>query len=247
MRKPILCVVACVLAGGCGGPKAAPPPEARHFITDDGVRMGATLYRPAPAAGAPPGLILVHRQAADRGTWAGFADTARQAGYLVLAIDLRGHGESTLRNGQLISYLQFRDEDWRDALHDLDAAKRDLLAAGASPKNMAVAGEGAGASLALGFAAIDPQMQAAVLLSPGLDHKGLHTESVMKALRDLPVLLIAADGDSYAASSAQALKALAPGFCELRSFPGSAHGTDLFAVRPDLAGEVLLWLKRIIG
>lgn len=236
-----------VLLGACGRQAPLPDPAPRQFTTEDGVALQGTLYRPAPATGLPPGLLLVHGPGATAAAWAPFAERARQQGYLVLAYDMRGHGASTQRGTEVLSYKNFTDEDWRAAQRDLPAAKDDLLLAGADPKNLAVLGEGFGASLALLFATVDPAMQAAVLISPVQDEKGIGPVALMATIQDLPVLLVSADGDSYSAASAARLRQAAPGYCEMRSYPGSAHGTDLLITATEAIGQVLLWLKAIIG
>ncbi len=211
----------------------------------DGVSVAISLYVPAHAS-RPPGLILVHRYGADRAVWGGFAQAARDAGMLVAAVDLRGHGGSRTRDGETIHYSRLTTEELLASLGDIDAAKRCLLDAGAHPENLAVAGEGLGANLALRYALQSPDIQAVVMVSPGLDYNGITTEEAIKQLKDCPALLAVCEGDAYGAMSASALKAAAPVFAELRSWPGAAHGTDLFAVHPESMQYILQWLNRIL-
>src|SRR5687767_13271715 len=77
-------------------PTLHPSGEPRRvtFVTSDGVTIGATL-RPGGDRRAPA-VILVHQLATDREEWAPvIAKLAEPPGLTVLAIDLRGHGEST--------------------------------------------------------------------------------------------------------------------------------------------------------
>ncbi|MBU2601831.1 MAG: prolyl oligopeptidase family serine peptidase [Actinobacteria bacterium] len=60
--------------------------------------LAGTLYLPAEhahRAAPPPGLIVGHGAGSRRGRHQGFCRIACDAGFAVLAIDFRGHGEST--------------------------------------------------------------------------------------------------------------------------------------------------------
>ena len=166
---------------------------------------------------------------------------------MALAVDLRGHGGSIHQGGKRLTYRNFSTQDWLKALEDVLAAKEALIAHGADPENLAVLGEGLGGSLAAYYARIDPDMQAVVLISPGLDYQGVTVEEVIVGLRERPVLLVTAEGDAYSAAAAAALKEAASGFCELRQYPGAAHGTGLFASSSNAMDQIIQWLEPIIG
>lgn len=236
-------LVLVITGAGCGRCASRPDIQTLVFASDDGFHLTGTML--APEIEHPPGLILVHRYAGDRDGWAGFAQAARALGMLVLAVDLRGHGDSRIRNGEPVHYRQI--PDWHEALLDIRAAKDVLFDHGAHPDNLAIAGEGFGANLALHYALKDPDIQAVVMLSPGLDYQGLRTEGLIQELTDCPTLLMTAEGDAYAAMSADALHTAAPVFSELRSWSGAAHGTGLFAAHPESVNFVLRWLLHIIG
>lgn len=218
--------------------------EEIDFSTVDGFALVGTIRRVSDEA--PPGLVLVHTLGADRHRWAHFADSAARTGYMSLAYDMRGHGESRRRNGKTVNFRSFHDSDWKAAVADIAAAKKALLEAGADPENIAIVGASIGANLALVYAKDDPQIQAVVLLSPGKNYRGLESAPPMSSFRERPVLIMAAEGDTYSASSGAELKKLSPGFSELRVYPGSAHGTDLLDAHVDATGQILLWLDAIL-
>jgi len=226
-------------------PDRAHAPQDLGIQTDDGVRIASTLYPVTRQRAA--GLVLVHALGSDRGSWSLFASRAQQAGYMCLAIDIRGHGESVMRHGERISYRTFNTTDWMAALYDIRAAKTFLLEKGADPDNLGIVGASIGANLALQYAVRDEDIQAVVMLSPGLEYKGVGTLDEIVAYGKRPSMLVTTKGDSYSASSCATLKAAAPGFCELREYSGSAHGTDILAAFPLSVDQVLLWLESIIG
>ncbi|MCX5769607.1 MAG: alpha/beta fold hydrolase [Candidatus Hydrogenedentes bacterium] len=227
--------------------KSAGPAQTRRDVsitTADGVSMAATLYPAGPGA---PGLVLVHALGSTRLAWDHFALKAQQAGYSVLAFDIRGHGQSTSQNRSQITYRNFTTEDWLGALNDIDAARTFLINSGADPTNTAIVGASIGANLALNYAVKTPGVPAIVMISPGLDYKGVTTRAKLVELGERPVLLMTSTGDSYSAASCSTLKQVAPGHCELREYAGTAHGTDLLDAAPAAIEQIFVWLKPIIG
>src|SRR5690606_38110518 len=103
--------------------------SALQFAAPDGVIVSAHRY--APIQARPPGLILLHRLGADNRSWTPFAVQAQQAGYLLLSVDLRGHGGSRDAQGATLDYKHFTPADWQMVLTDVAATKRLLLADGA--------------------------------------------------------------------------------------------------------------------
>ncbi len=120
------------------------------------------------------------------------------------------------------------------------------MAAGADADDLGLVGASIGANLALSYAQGDPQIQAIVLLSPGEAYKGLKILPVMKDYRRRPVLILAAEGDSHSAATARKLKRAARDYCEVRIYPGTAHGTDLLAAARNAPGQIFLWLEPIL-
>jgi len=242
---PLFCVALgfIVMMTGCSPRTVREAEIPLVFSTADGFDLAGTI-RGASLENAP-GLILVHMLGTDRHRWAHFAALADQAGYMSLAYDIRGHGDSRNRGGDAVDFRSFDQKDWALAVGDIEAAKEALLAAGADPENIAIVGASIGANLALIYAKDDPQIQAVVMLSPGETYHGLEIVSVMEQFRRRPVLIISAEGDTYSASSSAKLKEAAPGFSELRMFAGSAHGTDLLDARDDVSGQILFWLRAV--
>ena len=212
----------------------------------DGMLLAATVYRASSDYAA--GLLLLHGLGSNRQAWEPLAFQARQAGFTILAVDLRGHGESTRSpNGEAVTHRRFGPEDWQRVSGDVATAKAALLGFGADPDNIAFIGADIGANLALQCAAADAGVEAVVLLSPALSQNGIDAERAIESYGNRPCLLVCAEGDSYAALSCATLKKQAPGFIDLQMYAGSAHGTDLLAAMPLATDQILLWLKEIIG
>lgn len=242
-----IALAALLLLGVNCSKRATPGTQTRDltFTTPDGYTIAGTLYavdRPKPA-----GLVLVPMLGTTRERWLSFAQAAQAEGYLSLAIDMRGHGDSTMRRGAKTSYKSFSTQDWLGVVNDIAAAKRALLDAGADPDNIAVVGASIGANLALRYALSDPEIQAAVLISPGKEYHGVTVEDAITEYGSRPLMLMTTTGDSYSQETCTALKQLAKTHCELHEYPGAAHGTDLLDTNENANGQILLWLSAIIG
>src|SRR5919108_1882788 len=80
--------------------------EKVSFLTDDKVLIAGTYYSPATSnknTSAADAIILLHMLGRDRNDWNTFASTLSNSsnGYIVLSLDLRGHGQSINQNGKV--------------------------------------------------------------------------------------------------------------------------------------------------
>ena len=132
-------------------------PERIEVERDDGVAVGAFLYRPAPPEGAPaPLLVHVRGRAGDawRNGFHPLVQLLTAQGYAVLAPNVRGTG------GRGAAFAALNDGDWGVAdLGDLVAlthAARELP--DVSPDGACIFGVGYGGFLALGALARHPDL-----------------------------------------------------------------------------------------
>jgi dienelactone hydrolase len=132
----------------------------------------ATLYLPGPPVGAPrlpdppgagnapPAVLLVHGYSADRAGTSVLARRLANAGYGVLAVDLRGHGQNERPFA--------RDPDGANLFEDLAAAVDWLRASSwLDGSRLAVVGHSMGAGAVLRFAERDVGVDAVIAISGG--------------------------------------------------------------------------------
>jgi uncharacterized protein len=74
-------------------PIPAAPAQFVHIVSDDVTRIAAT-YWPSHSAKAPA-ILMLHGNGSNRGSMTEMASLLNRHGYAVLAIDFRGHGQST--------------------------------------------------------------------------------------------------------------------------------------------------------
>ena len=191
-----------------------------QFTTADDITIYGDLY-----GGGEKAIILLHMFTVTRKTWSDFSPELQKKGYTVLAIDLRGHGESDL------DYEEFSEDDFNNIILDAEAAKNFL-----GKERVAVIGASIGANTALRFAS---EVDAIVALSPGLDYKGIDAEAAAGSVQ-VPTLIVVSSEDTYSAKSSEKLKSLIGG-SELKIYSDKGHGTKM--LDRETKDFILNWLE----
>jgi len=153
----------------------------------------------APAKGKPV-LVLLHGAGSARGEWAPLTKRLAAMGWGVVAADGRGHGQS---GGPRVSD-DWAPEQWLQLADDLRTWARFAAGKGTPPERVALGGASMGANIALAAAARLPKTPFVVLLSPGLDYRGIPAAEPLSRL-SCPVLMAAAPDDRYSFQSARVL------------------------------------------
>jgi alpha-beta hydrolase superfamily lysophospholipase len=183
--------------------------------TDDGWTLAADY---AAGKKGKPAAVLVHGFAAGRGEYAAFAKTLNARGWTTLALDLRGHGASARPGGTFETI-----GEWDTASQDLLAAFKLLEKRGVREKQLVLIGASLGANLCAKVFAALPRARRLVLLSPGLDYRGLR----LPRLDAARAVVAASRGDAYAWRTAAELKAMTPGLTVIEA--GSGHGAQMLS------------------
>jgi acetyl esterase/lipase len=105
----------------------------------------------------------------------------------------------------------------------------------------AIAGASIGANLALWQASLDKDVRLLVLLSAGLNYRGINAPELAPKYPG-PVYILASEDDTYAAASSRQLYDIFPGDKRLNIINGTLHGTNMFEAYPELINEMLEWI-----
>ncbi len=216
---------------------AQPDNEAtRAEITAaDGTVLVGDYYRPATQASPAPAVILLHMVNGRRTDWTPLILPLREAGFHVLAVDLRGYGDTGgradwLANAEDVALWQA----WMRAQPDVRADAVGLV------------GASAGGNLAIIGCANAPTCYAAAALSPVVDYGGLEPEPfVADGLAQRPLLVMAAQGDRSSVTAIRLFFAAATGPALARLYGGRSHGTNLLTnpqVSERVRGQIIGWL-----
>ncbi len=184
--------------------------------------------------GSKQGVLLVHMMGRDSSDWSFLSKKLHQIRFSTIAIDLRGHGKSS-RAGQTLS-----NEEYIAMVSDLEAAVSWLRSKGI--EEISCVGASIGANLCAQLGAKDPRIVNLVLLSAGLNYKGITSGDALKAYGNRPVLLVAAEDDRFAPRAAAALEEVALGQVHYELLPEGGHGTKMLTRASTLEHTVMSWL-----
>jgi pimeloyl-ACP methyl ester carboxylesterase len=151
-------------------PSAAASDAGASFKSFDLVELHASFDMPLGVTAPVPAILLLHGYGEDRSAWNDFSKQLLSRGWAVMALDLRGHGNSTAKNQRPIAAAP----DWRTSLHefpvDLDPALDWLKSRPrVDTRKMVVVGFDVGANLALIASGRFPEVRTAVAVNPNLD------------------------------------------------------------------------------
>ena len=263
MRSAVLLVAALALsAGAAPAPKPAKPAgpslpgEAVELKTVDGWSLKAMF---APSVPGKMTLLLLHGTGQRKEDWKRLAFPLTRAGYGVMAVDLRGHGESRVSpSGETLTWKKLRAtptaNDFADMSRDAEAAVAWLAGQGVPEDSIGLVGSEVGGSIAIRYAATHQKVPLVVMLSPGMRWQEVLTPNALRALKrpiPTPVLMVYSEADKRTAKEVPILHAFAKAavgerHATLITVP-QERGTRMFRAQRALVGQVIDWLGNPIA
>lgn len=212
------------------------------FLTSDGI----TIHGLEQVTGdAKSWVVLLHMMPAAKESYGDFQNDLASQGVSSLAIDFRGHGESTVGpNGQKMDYKQFTDEEHQSKIRDIEAALAYLSTEhGTPPTRVVLVGASIGANLALQYAAAHADIPGVVLLSPGLNYREIVTMSFIQSMtRDRHVFLVASEDDPESSAAVDKLAERSLAKTDVRLFQTAGHGTNILGREAVFRKELVRWI-----
>jgi pimeloyl-ACP methyl ester carboxylesterase len=217
--------------------------------TKDGVKIIGDYY---DLSTKKRGALLLHMMPADRKSWWDFALELEDNDFQVLAIDLRGHGES---EGGPDGYKNFKDEDHQKSILDIEAGVEFFEALDILPEDIVLIGASIGANLALQYASENNDFKNIVLLSPGLNYRGIEPLKFVNNLSHGQRIFIATSEDDTMkngkknSEEATVIFNTLPPYVEkkLIIYKSAGHGTNMFNQHlenePHLCEEIIKWIR----
>ena len=237
------------------GPGRVYPISTVSFPSNDGVEVSALFG--TPEADSLPVVILLHDLGGNKTDWLSATDTyvaLLERGYAVLAIDMRGHGETPLPDDRQILELIDLEQSVRDVHAALiwlpSQSKIDV-------SRIAVVGSGSGGNVAyLSLGSFPEMIKTGVSLSPGLwgasSLEPLLNGTGIESFGPRSMLFMVGDQDQIQSGDiilsyvdfARSLEAQTAEPKDLRVFTDSAdHGFALLNNVPEALDLFFLWLE----
>ncbi len=216
--------------------------EKIKFTTDDDFNISAIIGKPESIDDDIPAVILIHQGGSDKSEWYGFFEQLVKQNYIVLAYDIRGHGESD-KVGNI--YALFNDPN--QAPHDLFAAIEFLKDYdNVDSDRIGIIGASIGANLAcVGISKMN--IKTAVAISAKTS--AVENLSGEKELNLRSIFYIASDEDQNGKRvqwARELYKITKPPKKIEAVANSSAHGVSIFKDRPQVKNEILNWLKETL-
>jgi len=226
-----------------------PTPETQivHFPTEDNLLIAGAYTPPAVKKGErAPMIILLHMYASDHSAFDPLVPHLHAAGFAVLAIDLRGHGQSVgAPEMGLAQRVAERDKKLFAAMdRDVDGAYRWLVKQPAvDPARFVLVGASVGCSVALKYAGRDRSVDGVVCLTPGTGYLGIDSLSDAHKYGRRPLLLVASEDERTACDE---LARLVPGAL-VQIEPGAGEKDKMAYHGTRMLGQVVHIEQSITG
>lgn len=216
--------------------------EKISLKTKDGVKIVAD-YRNVDISKyqQPIGwLVLTHMMPAMKESFHQLAEEFQKIGYESIAIDLRGHGQSDAGpNG----YTNFSNSEHQKSILDLEAAVDYLKEERqATSDKIIFIGASIGANLSLQYILEHQEFRTAILLSAGLNYRGIKTEQMVKNLKaGQKVFFVSSRDDGDNAEENQKLYDSTPASVirKIKIYDSGGHGTDILKNQQELINLII--------
>ncbi len=217
-----------------------------EYVSKDSYVIRSELTFPKTKAANYPLVVLLHSYGLSSKFWDGLPKKLNNAGYAVLAIDFRGHGQSIyLTNLKQRSYMYLSKETFQQFPNDVYNIVNKVYDtySSVSKNETFFIGADIGANTAIYVADMLKKKPAAlVLITPQVDFKGLYTPIKLAEAGVVPVLAIASAKDAYSLSQINDLKKYAQGVVSLLRLPAGGPGMTTIATNSSAMDTIINWL-----
>lgn len=191
------------------------------------------LYHAPPEGEPAPAVLLMHHGGARKEVWVDLVPLLKDAGYAVLTIDIRGHGET---GGSFTSALAIEDAHqwiaWLRERPDVD------------PVRVSIVGASLGADVGMQVMAQDQDLVTIIGISVLLEVNNMDARAAVAEFGERPVYLVAATGVPDEAEAVRTLFPVVQGEVQGRLYDNGACCTYLFMFDKHLAPSFIDWLDR---
>lgn len=195
-----------------------------------------------------PLIILLHGLNRSHLVWSDLPATLTKAGYAVFALDLRGHGKSTTTTWKRrVNWRYLKPEQWttlyRDITQIIHFFKKGEDYPEVDGNQVAIIGEKLGANVGTFAAKYNSEVKALVLMSPGLEFKGIDASRGVLDYENNTLIMSNQDfKDSH--NQARHLYNWILGPKTLQVYEKIGEGADMLTNQPSVAIQIQNWLVK---
>lgn len=197
-----------------------------------------------------PTVVLLHSLGYTSEDWGNLIPDLNNAGYAVIAVDLRGHGKS-IYNSQLKknSWVYFKPKTYQkmpgDVIDILNQAQKQSKKV--SLNNMVIVGADIGANVAvLAAKELKIKPKALVLISPTTSFKGLYIPIAMAEMGYIPILSMASNKDKYCLQQQLNLSKFSQGGFYAQNYPYGGMGMMMLKANPSMSHDITKWIIKYL-
>lgn len=168
-----------------------------QITVDATTTISGTLHSPKMTKQGAPAVLLIHDATGNREDVKELAEKFFKQGFFVLAIDLRGHGQSAAPGSEFAKLDDAgKTAQWTAALADVKASLAFLREEpGVQVASISLVGYRAGCTLVTRHALRDEAVRALVLVDPQTEQYGLSVMKDVEGLGGLPTLVVLPKSD----------------------------------------------------
>ncbi len=207
---------------------AAPKEAPVVLTTSDGWNLAA-MYM--PATNKETTVVLLHDLGKNKEAFSSVEKALAKEGFGYLALDLRGHGQSTNLGEYKTFAREGTDNPFNKMTQDVQAALAYLKSRQIFPEQVVLIGAGLGANVAAKAAGLVPELAGIALISPGVNIRDVLPISALRVYKG-NVLLAASAGERKGFLEASILRNV--------SFLTTGEGKVTFLTAYDLASHEML-------
>lgn len=214
--------------------------------TTDGKNIRVTFHQPVGKDGAvidADAVILVHELGGTKDDWGTLPKALSDAGFAVVAIQLRGHGD---REKVRDHWTRFEREEFNAMVLDILATRKFLRKQKkVHIRNIGVVGARLGANLALRALKEEAGLKGCYALSPGLNYRGVKVPADLEGIKDRPLKFVVSAEDKYGHESCRAFAENGASVTVKEADKDDLDvGIELLRSHKDLSTDIVNWMKQ---
>lgn len=196
-----------------------------------------------------PAVLLLHSIGYSSNDWGSLITEINNAGYAVIAMDLRGHGKS-------IYTADFKQKDWSyftnktfqrypgDVVALVNQVQNQVK--NLDFNNYAIVGADVGANTAiLATKDLKKKPKTIILISATTSFKGLYIPIAMTNV-NVPILSMASKKDRYCIAQQRELAKFAQGGFYAQDYPQGGMGMLMLKANPSMSQDIVKWLIKYL-